>query len=160
MRWASLAVIVLFCACGTAPLLGTASAARSIQPSAAPSTAPSPPSASRLNCRLPITVFGGDKRSGGFINFPSGSFTPDPRSAQVNSILQPGREFVDQTYALYFDRALSRWLPVHRNAVSPDGAHYAFTDRPTGTAGSSATRVTLHVVDVRTGREVAFDAGY
>jgi hypothetical protein len=160
MRWAGLTLVFLLCACGTAPpLLGNASAARSIQPSAAPPTSPSPLSASRLSCRLPITVPGGQTRSGGFVNLPAGTFTPDPSSLAVNSILQPGREFVDQTYALYFDRAFSRWLPVNRKAVSPDGTHYAFTDRPIGTAWSPTTRITLHVVEVRTDRQVTFDAG-
>jgi hypothetical protein len=160
MRWAGLTLVFLLCACGTAaPLLGNASAARSIQPSAAPPTSPSPPSASRLSCRLPITVPGGRTRAGGFINFPAGSFRADPGSASVNSILPPGREFVDQTYALYFDRAFSKWLPVHRSAVAPDGAHYAFTDRPAGSPPGTQASTTLHVVDVRTGRDVAYDVG-
>lgn len=160
MRWASLVLFVLICACSTAPpLLRTASAARSIQPSAAPSTPSSSPSALRLSCRLPITVQGGQARSGGFINFPSGSFTADPGSAEVNSILPPGREFVDQTYALYYDRAFSRWLPVRRNAVEPDGAHFAFTDRAAGNPPGTQADTTLHVVDVRSGLDVAYDVG-
>lgn len=57
---------------------------------------------------------------------------------------------------LYYDRPYSVWLPVARNAVAPDGKHYAYTDRP---AGQPSSHGTLHVVDVTTGVDRAFDAG-
>ena len=62
--------------------------------------------------------------------------------------------------ASYYDRAYSRWLPVSRNAVSPDGTHYAFTDRPAFDGKNPPTGATLHVVAVETGVELAFDGGY
>lgn len=98
-------------------------------------------------------------RKGAFITFPSGAFTPAPASVEVNSINQPGRELIDQTYTLYYDLAYSRWLPVHRNAVAPDGAHYAYTDRPVTPAPDTPARATLHVVEVKTGAEQTFDGG-
>lgn len=124
-----------------------------------PAPTPIPFSPAAFSCRLPITLPGGETRSGGFIDFPAGSFTPDPASAQVNSISQPGREPVDQSYGLYFDRAYSRWLPVRRQAVSPDGSHYAYVDRPVDNPQGQPARATLHVVAVKTGSEVTFDGG-
>ena len=61
---------------------------------------------------------------------------------------------------LYFDRAFWRWLPVSRNAVSPDGTHYAYTDRPATYQQNPPSRATLHVVTVKTGVDLAFDGGY
>ncbi|HKV86896.1 MAG TPA: hypothetical protein VJT78_02750 [Candidatus Dormibacteraeota bacterium] len=102
-----------------------------------------PFSAPVFKCRLPITLFGAAARRGAFIDFHSGAVTPDPASAKVDVIPPPGQELIDKSYALYFDEAYARWLPVARNAVSPDGSHYAYTSL----AGSTI----LHVVDVKTG---------
>ena len=98
-------------------------------------------------------------RIGAFVDLTSDTLTSDPASAQVNSMVGPGRELVDQAYGLYYERAYSRWLPVRRNAVSPDGTHYAYTDRPVMTQQSPPARATTHVVAVQTGAELAFDGG-
>jgi hypothetical protein len=82
--------------------------------------------------------------------------TPDPLSASLDSI--PGSIFVGGVQVIYYDRAYSRWLPVSRASVSPDGSHYAYTDRP-DPPQDWAAHGTLHVVDVRTGRDQTFDAG-
>src|SRR4030081_1067714 len=47
----------------------------------------------------------------------------------------------------YFDRAFNRWLPVTQNAVSSDGAHYAYVDM---------NQSQLHMVDVVGGKERTF----
>lgn len=99
--------------------------------------APSGPSVTgpSFSCRLPYIQDSAPGRTqGGFIDFPSGSFTADS-SAPPN----PG----------YYDRAASRFLPVGRNAVSPDGRNYAYTTggRPSLTPGPPR----LHIVDAATG---------
>jgi hypothetical protein len=75
------------------------------------------------------------------------------------SITRLGRELVGDSYVHYFDRASSRWLPVSRNAVSPDGSHYAYADRAIGPQTDPQARATLHVVAVNTGAELTFDDG-
>jgi hypothetical protein len=45
---------------------------------------------------------------------------------------------------------------VSRNAVSPDGSHYAYTDR---LASAPTAPATLHVVNVKTGADVGFAGG-
>ena len=164
MRWASLALVGLVCACAAStPQAGrpSASPVAAVSPSPSPSAPPTviPFSPPGFKCRLPITLFGGDVRSGAFIDFPSGAVTPAPASDTVNPIIHPGRELIDQSYALYFDFAFSHWLPMHRNAVSPDGTHYAYTDRPVSPSQDTPARASLHVVEVRTGIDRPFDGG-
>lgn len=74
----------------------------------------------------------------------------------MDSIYHSGRQLLGSLDVLYYDRAYSRWLPVSRNAVSPDGTYYAYTDR---LANAESTRATVHVVNVKTGVDVAFDGG-
>lgn len=69
--------------------------------------------ASTLSCTLPISR--GNSGSGGFLAFPQGTFTADPQSAVTSNA------FTGLTY----DRAVSKWLPVRRSAVAPDGSRYA-----------------------------------
>lgn len=90
-----------------------------------------------FSCRLPfIRSVDPGRWQGGFIDFPSRSFTADP-SAPPN----PG----------YYDRAVSRFLPVGRNAVSPDGRNYAYMTggNPSLTPGPPR----LHIVNAATGAE-------
>jgi hypothetical protein len=57
-------------------------------------------------------------------------------------------------WGLYYDRAFSRWLPVPRQGVSPDGRHYAY-----GMPAPNQTKAaTMHVVDVATGADHVFAA--
>ena len=157
MRWAAVALVGLVCACAAAtPHAGVPStspiAAVTPSPGASAVSTVIPFSSPGFKCRLPITLFSGAARSGAFIDFPSGSVTPDPASAEVNAIPQPGRELIDKTHhGLYYDKAYARWLPVYRNAVAPDGAHYAYTDRDISPGANAAASIALHVVDVKTG---------
>lgn len=148
-RWVAVLGLSLI-ACSQTPSSPLAGATSSPVQSATPaSTQPSPtpswePSATPIpdlpvtkvdfSCRLPIsisTTAGGNPSENGFLSFPSGAVIIDPA----------GRG------GAYFDRAFSRWLPVARDAVSPDGAHYTFVDL--GDPGV----FNVHVVDVRTGRD-------
>ncbi len=81
---------------------------------------------------------------------PMGTVTPDPAAAGAGSISRPGRELVDYFYGRYFDRAYSRWLPVSRIHVSPDGSHYAYADRAVAEQQNPPARATMHVVAVKT----------
>lgn len=110
-------------ACG--PVAPTSSA-RSGSPSptasataGTPTEAPPSPTPTPASCRLPLAsgdapVDGrpadGAGGHGGFLELPSGAFTADP--ASLGS----------------YDRAVSRWLPVFRAWVAPDGTRYAWAD--------------------------------
>jgi hypothetical protein len=83
-------------------------------------------------CRLPISTPDGQ---GAFIAVGgSGAVTFIPQAAGVR----------------YYDRAFSKWLPASREAVSPDGAHYAYAEIGTN------SDFYVHVVDVATGKDHAF----
>src|SRR5690348_18235186 len=58
-----------------------------------------------LSCKLPVSI-GTDGR-GAFVTFPQGQVT------------------ISASAGAYYDRAYTQWLPAPRNAVSPDGRHYA-----------------------------------
>jgi len=94
-----------------------------------------------LSCRLPIYV--GPAGSGGFVVFPGGAFIADPSSAVTLPTPPQGSPAPTQGgqgyYGLTYDSAFSKWLPVPRIWMAPDGAHYVFPS-----TGS------IYVVDVRT----------
>lgn len=111
-------------------------------PSSTPSAASAPrvavtvsPPTLGLACRLPITWVAGTGQAAvgkaGFLTFPG---------------LQISEDVTAPPHSAFYDRGYGKWLPVGRDAVSNDGAHYAYT---TGN-GYQATG-TLHVVDVATG---------
>ncbi|HVS50301.1 MAG TPA: hypothetical protein VHJ99_15565 [Candidatus Dormibacteraeota bacterium] len=98
--------------------------------SSSPPVANSATTPSSSSCRLPISIpqaQGGPK--GAFTDYPSGRVTIDPSGGS----------------GAYYDRPFSRWLPVQRNWVSPDGRHYAY-------GGSTVdSKPILHIVDVVSG---------
>ena len=174
VRWAGLALIALVGACAApgTPQAGGESPATSISPAAVGSPMPSPTmildpipiSKVAFSCRLPVFMWGEIHQGeaiGDFIEFPSGTVTPDPASVGVGLFNGPGLELYDYSGFPYFDSAYLRWLPVTRNAVSPDGAHYAYTDRLRLLPGTNTqgVRATIHVVAVNTGVDLAFDGG-
>jgi hypothetical protein len=141
-RWL-VVLVVLTVACTQ----GGQSAVKSASPSPASNVAPTaspvpgdlPLSRVTFSCRLPIMT---PDKQGGFISFPAGTVRIDPQAQAL----------ADQ-WGLYYDRAFSRWLPVPRQAVSPDGRHYAYGQR--GADQSQVPR--MHVVDVVTGADRVFD---
>jgi hypothetical protein len=139
-RWAAVLVFPLI-ACSQGPSSPVAGATPSPMQSATPSPIASPTPVADLplakvdfSCRLPISISTGNPAAlstqAGFVSFPSGTVTIDPVG----------------NGGTYFDRAFSRWLPVARDAVSPDGTHYAYVDLGDGVFN-------VHVVDVRTGKD-------
>jgi hypothetical protein len=141
-RWpAILALLLIGCSQAGNPAAGatiTPSAAASPSPDGKPGITPPPPTTVDLrlsvlafSCKLPISAVGAQ---GAFISLPQGDVSFDARAAGV----------------YYYDRAYSRWLPVPRAAVAPNGVHYA-----TAEMGESGA-FTVHVVDVATGKDTAF----
>lgn len=114
------------------PSATTATVAPQGSPLQSPSQSPnaSPVSTVGFSCRLPIYTEGSVIEDS-FITFPDGAISPTPVG----------------TGGMYFDRAFSRWLPVPRREVSPDGAGYAYVDY-------NGTDFVLHVIAVASGKEV------
>jgi hypothetical protein len=90
----------------------------------------------------------------GFVTFPAGSLT---KSAAILPTPAP------LTLRFSYDGAIGRWLPVSREAVAPDGLHYAYADYdPPGpndgkvTTGSTGR---VHVVDAQTGNDRVIYSG-
>src|SRR3977135_2843579 len=63
-----------------------------------------PPPVGRFSCRLPI---GAPDGQGAFITFPAATVSFDPKGSGLHG-----------NGGAYYDRAVSRWLPVNRSAVS------------------------------------------
>ena len=89
-----------------------------------------------FSCRLPVSATAPDGPKGGFITFPAGTFQVDPAARPAPA---------------YFDRAVSTWLPVGRQAVSHDGLYYATTTQ--GVGDGTETPATVHIVAASTGAE-------
>jgi hypothetical protein len=138
-RWlVVLVVLTVACTQGGQSAVKSPSPTLVSSPAASPSPVPGdlPLSHVSFSCRLPVsfsTSIGAIPNQSAFIAFPSASVTIDPSGKG----------------GAYFDRAFSRWLTVGRNAVSPDGAHYAYVD-----LGDQGVFY-VHVVDVLTGRDRA-----
>lgn len=153
MRAALVGMVVLLVACGTGsvPVANTsptpvpsATPVSSSPPVATPTASsvastPSPsggpsPFAGSPTCQLPVTWYAGTVYKAGFMALPSQALTED-RSASTGSY--------------FYDRAFSKWLPATRDAVSPDGKRYAYSEGNAyqGTSGK------LHVVDVASGKD-------
>jgi hypothetical protein len=119
--WSALAAM-LFLACSQTPPVSN--------PAATPTTS------SAGSCRLPISIHDAQgHQQGAFLSFPAGKVSIDGGGAG----------------GAYFDRQLSRWLPVRRNSVSPDGSHYAFG------GATDINKPILHIVDVASGADRTFD---
>ena len=118
---------------------GNPTAAVTHTPSPAPSAVVSPSVTTDLplyalpfNCRIPISI-PAQPALGALLGVPEGIVYIDPKGAG----------------GLYYDRAFSRWLPVGRDAVSPDGAHYAYAEM-----GQNSDYF-VHIVDVASGKDHA-----
>ena len=106
--------------------------------SSSPTAFDLPLTAAGFSCRLPISTPDGQ---GAFISFPAATVTFDPAGKNLQA-----------RGGAYYDRAYSRWLPVPRQAVSPDGRHYAYTEP----ASDQTKMPKIHVVDVTTGTDRGF----
>jgi hypothetical protein len=140
---ALIVVVLLLAACGptTSGPVGAASAASpasSARSSAAatPEASAPPPAAVVLGaCRLPVSV-SGSQPTVGWLQLPSGSYSPDPTSAahmsSVNSMIA-------------WDSATGAWVPTDPPYLSPDGTRFV----------APITSSTIDVVETRTGAILA-----
>ncbi len=96
------------------------------------------------SCKLPVASGDaptdgnpahGQAGSGGFLMLPGGAFAKDPQSLAA------------------YDSAVSKWLPVPRAWVSPDGTHYAWPENQP--AAGPVTGI-IHVVEIATGADKVF----
>jgi hypothetical protein len=135
-------------------------------PTTNPQNSPQPPTATSavsmplvplgFSCRLPIfRPFSGSANPPpvvGSWSLPDGrlSFGAAPRFPQQGSGDQ------SQPAGFSYDRVFSLWLPVPRNAVSPDGKHYAY--HMAGKDVFDPKEDVLHIVDVATGHDQVYPA--
>ncbi|HEX2681223.1 MAG TPA: hypothetical protein VHQ03_08010 [Candidatus Dormibacteraeota bacterium] len=108
------------------------------------SPTPSPPATAtpaETICKLPVSIAdSAGHLEGAFMGYPGGKVTIDPAGDG----------------GAYYDRANKRWLPVPVSAISPDRTRYAYLERKIpGTTG----RARLHLVDVATGGDSAYEIG-
>lgn len=112
-----------------------------------------------FSCRLPVrTIDMAGTLTGGFIEFPGGSYTADSAGTFARdkstgtfrwlSDKQP--QLIGSIPLLFYDRAMTRWLPTSREAVYPGGTRYAYV--------TWDPIQSVHVVDVATGQEGTFPA--
>ena len=130
-------------------------------------TANASPSVTQLRCKLPaisaLDLARGDNPSGGgFVTFPGGNFTPDPRSASAGA----GRPV--------YDPAIGDWIPKPSGdlwqstsvvLLAPDGLSYVYEtekpgpSNPNGPSGPPLS-LAVHVVNLKTGSDkVVFESG-
>lgn len=131
---------------GQASRLPSPSAAGSAGTSTAPSQStkptgpPSPVAASfNLECHLPVVTQVGTAMVRGWVTFPSATFAPD-----LASLRNPSAEHMPS-----YDRAIGAWVPVERNYVAPDGAHYVLP--LSGPAVNPPIGHAMYIVDAKTG---------
>lgn len=93
------------------------------------------------SCRLPISITDASGNlQGAFVTYPGGKVT-------IDSSGPGGADYI---------AAQKRWLTVRRDAVSPDGSRYAYTERK---VPGTAVQARLHVIEISTGQDSVFALG-
>ena len=107
------------------------------QITALPTATSSPPALPRtqvdFSCRLPVYTRDGTQVKDSFIDFPNLAATAAGQGG------------------IYYDRPIARWLPVTRQAVSPEGTRYAFTE---GWSAEQPAAPRVHIVDASSGADI------
>jgi hypothetical protein len=107
-------------------------------PTATTATPVATPTSLGFSCRLPVAAGDppadgnpthGTRGAGGFVTFPAATFAADPMSMST------------------YDRAKSRWLPVPRAWVAPDGNHYTYPEYRTDPGPVTGI---IHITDAGT----------
>jgi hypothetical protein len=75
----------------------------------------------------------------GWVTFPGATFAADPATLR-----HPSAEHMPS-----YDRAIGAWVPVERNYVAPDGAHYVLP--LSGSAVNPPIGHAMYIVDAKTG---------
>lgn len=165
-------VLVLIAAGCSQPAGTTAAASRTASASAvrtaAPMASPTQPATSQqplvdFSCRLPVVWSpyqpGADVPANrwGFVVFPAGELSVQ------GSVLPEAAPYQLGWPGISYDRAVNRWLPVSRSAVSPNGLSYAYVDYdPPGPNDGKAVHANsgrIHIVDVRSGQDRTIFSG-
>jgi hypothetical protein len=90
-----------------------------------------------------------DMRTGISKPDPAAEFAYDSSTGLVRTLAEP--VLTGGQGGIFYSRTAKRWLPVPRNAVSPDGLRYAYAE---GWAGGAPDR--LRVVEIASGKETVF----
>ncbi|TMD84352.1 MAG: hypothetical protein E6I78_10745 [Chloroflexi bacterium] len=184
MRRFLLAAVVLLTACGAPPTVArpTGTASPSVAASA-PSPTPTVSITPELAGDLPAISSNANgtgeiQHAGGFVHFPGGAFTADPKAAMVQdpnthlwrTAIQPYLSGSNDSGRgrITYDPFVGRWIPVSRDQVSSDGLHYAYAEpifapgSNTQPGGPFITGVHIRVVDLPSGSDrIVFSAtGY
>lgn len=121
-------------------------------------------SAAPVQCALPFTNFA----ETGFIHIPGGAFAPDPAAqlepdparpdAFSRTVAKPALYAPAGSASESYDWPRSRWVPVARALVSPDGAAYVYTElipnpASQGLGGPPPLGTRVHLVDVGSGTD-------
>ena len=132
--WAAIVLLPLIACSGPgSPSGSTGTPNPTLAASPSPTSSPAPTLSGStvgpidFKCVLPVYGIGSDR--GAFIAFPTGTLT------------------AAQDGGYYYDRAVSRWLPVYRWQVSPDGLSYAYTE---GWSVNPASAPRLHIANAAT----------
>lgn len=160
MRWLTIWLLLVLPGC-VAPT-NPAQSSGGGTPTATASTSASP--VALASCRLPFTNLGAI----GFINYPAGTFTPDPSAATEPDPSRPAMVRTVASPALYgpaagagqeaYDHTFSRWVPVPHDLVSPDGSQYAYSEEipnpaSQGLGGPPPLGTQVHLVDIASGTD-------
>ncbi len=97
-------------------------------------TSPQPLPPSGLSCRLPVLFTPNGSRvewDGGFFNFPSATYTPDPNGVikqnSAGTLVTSGQPSLgglgDEAF---YDLATKSWIPAAPDQTAPDGQTYAY----------------------------------
>jgi len=131
---------------------------------ASPAAAASSAATEELRCDLPYTDFAHT----GFIHIPGGQFKADqaaqlePDPARPDSfnrtVVKPQLYGPTGSSSESYDWPRSRWVPVGRALVSPDGASYTYSEvipnpASLGLGGPPPLGTRVHLVDVATGTD-------
>jgi hypothetical protein len=86
-----------------------------------------------FHCSLPVYSYSGPRLIDAMVALPTLTTTPGGEGGY------------------YYDREVGRWLPVTRQAVSPDGRRYAYAE---GWAVTPPVAPRVHIVDAATGTDI------
>jgi hypothetical protein len=136
-KWtAGLILLVAACAPPTQPSAKASVSNTPINSVVSPSPEPTntlPLAKVDFHCSLPVYKFDGNRLTNAFIAFPTLAITPAGEGGY------------------YYDRVVTRWLPVFRQRVSPDGRRYAYS---AGWTANPPVAPRVHIVDAATGADL------
>lgn len=126
-------LVVMACSGPGSPSTATGPTPTSPSSTSSPAITPQGPPVSAVDFSCVLPVYGQvSPHDSAFISFPAGKLTSAKESGY------------------YYDRAVSRWVPVYRQGVSPDGLSYAYTE---GWSTSPPKAPRLHIANASTRKD-------